>query len=114
MQLRGMTPEAGTIIGVHHQDQRFLAVDVMDTADHLTQRVPLRFATAQEMRPDTLIGRVPRSVCEHNMIQKRQTPYGVARVIPTTTVALEIALPSRKDVRREVKRILRSAGLRSR
>lgn len=103
--------EAGTIVGVEQRSQRFLTAGHPDFTANATR---LRYATAKEVQPDTMIGRVPRSVCEHNMIQKRQTPYGMARVIPTTTVALEIALPSRKDVRREIKRILRGAGLRSR
>lgn len=112
MQLRGMTPETGTVIGVHHRDRRFLVADVQDTSDFETRRVPIRFATAQETGMATVVGRIPRSVCEHEMIQKRRTPYGVARVIPTEAVRVEIKLPSRKDVRREIKRLLRSAGMR--
>lgn len=112
MQLRGMTPETGTIIGIHRRDQRFLVADVQDTSDFETRRVPVRFATAKEVEHSTVINRVPRSVMEHEMIQKRQTPYGMARVIPTEAVRVEIKLPSRKDVRREIKRLLRSAGMR--
>lgn len=112
--LRGMTPEAGTIIGVHHRDQRFLTVGMVLPVDKRERRAPIRYATAAETGMGTLIGRVPRSVCEHEMIQKRQTPYGMARVIPTTAVQIELSLPSRTDVRREIKRVLRTHGLRSR
>lgn len=112
MMLKGIYAPPGTLIGVHKRDQRFLVADVCDTSDLEIQRLPVRWATDEEVKPETLVGRIPRSVVEHAAIPLRQTPYGKARVIPTGTTMLEFPMPGKREIEKEIRKILRSVGLR--
>lgn len=69
---------SGVVIGYHHKEKRFLAIDVANTEEMLSRSMPIRFATSEELNA---IGTYePRSVAEHRGIRQRMTPYGLARV----------------------------------
>lgn len=73
MQLNGITPRPGTIIGYHWRAKKFLIVDHVDDDGCV-----LRFATSLEMNK---VGTYePMSVTEHRGVARRSTPYGLARM----------------------------------
>lgn len=77
MKLNGIVAPEGTVIGLDYHSGRFVAVESYDFMPPAAT-VNLRFATPEEL---SAIGtREPRSVCEHDGIPLRITPYGPARL----------------------------------
>lgn len=80
MRLNGIYAWPGTVIGVEFHSGRFVSVDASTGAlpDAEEKWVRLRFSTGEEL---SAIGtREPRSVCEHEGIPLRMTPYGPAKI----------------------------------
>lgn len=105
MKLHGICAPEGTIIGVDFHSGRVVAVESHDfTTPAITMN--LRFATGDEL---AAIGtREPRSVCEHEGIPLRMTPYGPARLFgPRPRVK------PRKISKSEAKRFLASVDYRA-
>lgn len=76
--LNGVTAEEGTVIGVDHKSGRFLVV-IQSIPEIDYDCVIVGFATDEDLRQ---IGQQePRSVTEHLGIQRRETPFGLARVV---------------------------------
>jgi hypothetical protein len=98
MRLNGIKAEPGTLIGMDYKSLRFVVVDSVDYSFGFEMN--LRFATAEEVNPEVLRFKNPRSVAEHRCIKRTQTPYGlVRRFKPMPTKGILDGVNSRTEIR---------------